>query len=248
MAAMSSEQVPCAKCGDTGWIVEHEAGVRQARPCTCRVATLRREKLAGAGIPERYRECTIDNFNDMKSAELTAAKRAAREFADRFPFVDAGLLFVGDSGRGKTHLACAILSELISTKGTRGLYADSSALLNRIQSSFRADAELSREAVLAPCMSAELLVLDEIGATPPHPWVQDVLYDLLNTRYNGKKITIATTNYADEPAPAAGTRITLEDRVGYRTRSRLYEMCLMVTLRGEDYRKVVLSPQVRSRF
>ena len=248
MAGMPSEQVPCEKCGDTGWILGTEGGVKQARPCTCRVATLRREKLAAAGIPERYRDCTIDNFNDMKSTELTSAKRAAREFVDRFPFVDAGLLFVGDSGRGKTHLACAILSELVSTKGTRGLYADSSALLNRIQSSFRTDSEASRESVLAPCMSAELLVLDEIGATPPHPWVQDVLYDLLNTRYNGKKITIATTNYADEPAPSAGSRVTLEDRVGYRTRSRLYEMCLMVTLRGEDYRKVVLSPQVRSRF
>ena len=248
MAGMPSEQLPCEKCGDTGWILGTEGGVKQARPCTCRVSTLRREKLAAAGIPERYRECTIDNFNDMKSAELTAAKRAAHEFVDRFPFVDAGLLFVGDSGRGKTHLACAILSELISKKGTRGLYADSSALLNRIQSSFRADSEASRESVLSPCMSAELLVLDEIGATPPHPWVQDVLYDLLNTRYNGKKITIATTNYADEPSPSSGTRVTLEDRVGYRTRSRLYEMCLMVTLRGEDYRKVVLSPQVRSRF
>jgi DNA replication protein DnaC len=70
----------------------------------------------------------------------------------------------------------------------------------------------------------------------------------LNTRYNGRKITIATTNYADDPPASAGTRVNLEDRVGYRTRSRLYEMCLMVTLRGEDYRKVVLSPQVRSRF
>src|SRR5215510_4609767 len=143
MAAMTSEPAACQKCGDSGWIVENQAGVRHASPCTCRAATLRREKLVAAAIPERYRDCTIDNFNDMKSAELTAAKRAAREFVDRFPFVDAGLLFVGDSGRGKTHLACAILSELVSTKGTRGLYADSSALLNRIQSSFRADSDAS---------------------------------------------------------------------------------------------------------
>ena|SRR5512143_2359661 len=245
---MASGAPVCPRCGDTGWILEAPGGIRQARACSCRAAALAREKLAAAGIPERYRECTIENFNDMRSAELTAAKRTAREFVDRFPFVDSGLLFVGDSGRGKTHLACAILSELVSTKGVRGLYVDSSALLNRIQASFRADAEASRESVLSPAMSAELLVLDEIGATPPHPWVQDVLYDLLNTRYNAKKITIATTNFSDDSPPGAGSRVTLEDRVGYRTRSRLYEMCLMVTLRGEDYRKVVLSPQVRSRF
>ena len=177
----------------------------------------------------------------MKSAELTAAKRTAREFVDRFPFVDAGLLFVGDSGLGKTHLACAILAELISTKGVRGLYVDSSSLLNRIAASFRPDAEAPRESVLSPYMGAELLVLDEIGATPPHPWVTDVLYDLLNTRYNGKKTTIVTTNYrrGDRRHPPV-RRISLEDRIGYRNLSRLYEMCLMVPLRGDDYRKIVL--------
>jgi DNA replication protein DnaC len=162
--------------------------------------------------------------------------------------VDAGLLFIGPSGLGKTHLACAILSELVSTKGIRGLYADSSSLLNRVAASFRPDAEISREAVLGPFGNAELIVLDEIGATPPHPWVQDVLYDLLNTRYNRKKITIVTTNYSDDPDAAAGAKITLEDRIGYRNRSRLYEMCLEVTLRGDDFRKQVLSAQIRSRF
>ena len=31
-----------------GWIVESPGGRREARSCTCRVATLRREKLAAA--------------------------------------------------------------------------------------------------------------------------------------------------------------------------------------------------------
>jgi DNA replication protein DnaC len=184
----------------------------------------------------------------MKSPELTAAKRTAREFVDRFPFVDAGLLFVGDSGLGKTHLACAILAELIATKGVRGLYVDSSSLLNRIAASFRSDAEAPRETVLSPYMGAELLVLDEIGVTPPHPWVTDVLYDLLNTRYNGKKTTIVTTNYAEVSEAPSGPKVALEDRIGYRNLSRLYEMCLMVPLRGDDYRKVVLRAQIRSGF
>jgi len=246
MTKMPNEPT-CEKCGDTGWLLESADGVRRARPCSCRVATLRREKLAASGIPERYRDCTLDNFYDK--GELKAAKRTAREFVDRFPFVDAvGLLFIGPSGLGKTHLACAILSELIATKGVRGLYADSTNLLNRVSTSFRPDSEGSRESVLAPYANAELVVLDEIGATPPHPWVQDVLYDLLNTRYNARRVTIVTTNYADDPPASAGPKVTLEDRIGYRTRSRLYEMCLMVPLRGDDYRKVVQSAQIRSRF
>jgi len=46
----------------------------------------------------------------------------------------------------------------------------------------------------------------------------------------------------------AGERDRLEDRIGYRLRSRLYEMCLMVPLRGNDFRKDVLGTRIRSRF
>ena len=162
--------------------------------------------------------------------------------------VESGLLFVGPAGRGKTHLACAILSELVVTKGVSALYADFSDLLLRIQTSFRPDADSSKESVLTPYAEAELLVLDELGASKPHAWVLDVLYNLLNTRYNRKRITIATSNFEDEPDAASGEREKLEDRIGYRLRSRLYEMCTLVPLRGKDYRKEVLGTHVRSRF
>lgn len=245
---MSTGSRTCPDCDGTGWVLERIDERKLARPCACRGVSLRQERLELAAIPERYRECTLENFYELQTAELKRARTIAREFVDRFPFVDAGLLLVGASGVGKTHLACALLSELVSKKGVQGVYVDSSDLLNRIQTSFRPEAAGSREAVLAPFMNAEFLVLDEIGATPPHPWVQDVLYDLLNTRYNRKKTTVVTTNFSDEPDPAAGVKQTLEERIGYRTRSRLYEMCLIVPMRGDDYRKQVLSAEIRSRF
>src|SRR4249920_3125519 len=149
MTGMTSENVTCAECGGTGWILESADGLKQARPCSCRAAALRRDKLEAAGIPERYRNCTLQEFSDT-SAPLTAAKGKAREFVDCYPAVDSGLLLVGPSGRGKTHLACAILSELILTKGAQGLYADFSDLLIRIQTTFRADADSSKESLLTP--------------------------------------------------------------------------------------------------
>ncbi len=247
MAGVVAGSPVCAFCGDTGWILEAVDGRKQARSCSCRVALLRREKLAAAGIPERYRDCTLENFSD-NNLTLTRAKAKARELVDAYPAVEAGLLLVGPAGRGKTHLACAILSELILTKGVAGLYADFSDLLMRIQTTFRPDADLSKESVLTPFAETELLVLDELGASKPHPWVLDVLYNVLNTRYNRKKITIATSNFEDEVDAAAGEKEKLEDRIGYRLRSRLYEMCLMVPLRGSDFRKEVLGTRIRSRF
>jgi DNA replication protein DnaC len=242
-----SKEVACPICDGKGWILETVQERRVARPCECRSASLRQERLTAAGIPERYREDTLDNFLD-NSVSLQQAKANARDFIDRYPFVDAGLLFVGPSGRGKTHLACAILSELASTKGVHGMYMDFSDLLLKIQTSFRPDADASKELVLTPFVETELLVLDELGASKPHPWVQDVLYNLLNTRYNKKRITIATSNFEDEPDSTSGEKEKLEDRLGYRVRSRLYEMCVLIALRGPDFRKAVHRADIRSRF
>jgi DNA replication protein DnaC len=237
----------CASCGGTGWILENVDGRKVARSCACRDGLLASERLAAAEIPERYRTCNFDNFSDT-NASLMKAKNLAREFVDTYPAVDAGLLLLGPAGRGKTHLACAILSELVAKKGVPGIYGDFSDLLMKIQTSFRPDADLSKESILAPYAEAEVLVLDELGASKPHPWVLDVLYNLLNTRYNRKRITIVTSNFEDEPDKDSGERDRLEDRVGSRIRSRLFEMCLMVTMRGDDFRRTVVQGQIRSRF
>jgi DNA replication protein DnaC len=244
---MPVEAKPCPRCGGAEWILESVDGSRQARPCVCREGRLRNQSLESAQIPERYRDCNFQNFSD-NHASLTRAKQIARDFVDTYPAVEAGLLLVGPAGRGKTHLACAILSELAATKGVAGMYADFSDLLMKIQTSFRSDADASKESILQPYADAELLVLDELGASKPHPWVLDVLYNLLNTRYNHKKVTIVTTNFEDEPDTAAGERDRLEDRVGSRIRSRLFEMCLMVPLRGDDFRKTVVQGRMRSQF
>jgi DNA replication protein DnaC len=247
MTVVAAESGVCAVCDGTGWVLESAGDRKQARPCACRGRQIRRDKLHAAEIPERYRDCTLANFSD-NTLTLQNAKRTALEFIEAFPAVDAGLLLVGPAGRGKTHLACAILSELVMTKGAQGLYADFSDLLMKIQTTFRPDSDESKESVLTPYADAEVLVLDELGASKPHPWVLDVLYNLLNTRYNRKTIPLATSNFEDEVEGAAGERERLEDRIGYRLRSRLYEMCLLVTLRGSDFRKEVLGTRIRSRF
>jgi DNA replication protein DnaC len=78
-------------------------------------------------------------------------------------------------------------------------------------------------------------VLDEIGASKPTDWVRDTMAHVINTRYNDKKLTIFTTNYLDERK--SEKEETLEDRIGVRLRSRLFEMCKTIKIEGHDYRK-----------
>ena len=59
---------------------------------------------------------------------------------------------------------------------------------------------------------------------------------VINTRYNDRRLTIFTTNYADERVN--DREETLEDRIGIRLRSRLYEMCRTVKISGDDYRRI----------
>jgi DNA replication protein DnaC len=89
--------------------------------------------------------------------------------------------------------------------------------------------------VLAPVLNADVLVLDELGASKPTDWVRDTMAHVINTRYNEKKFTIFTTNYLDERPN--DREETLEDRIGVRVRSRLYEMCKTIMMDGKDYRK-----------
>jgi DNA replication protein DnaC len=80
-----------------------------------------------------------------------------------------------------------------------------------------------------------VLVLDELGATVPTDWVRDTMYQIINKRYNDNKLTIFTTNYLDKRR--AEKDQILEDRIGTRLRSRLYEMCTNVVIETEDYRR-----------
>ncbi len=80
-----------------------------------------------------------------------------------------------------------------------------------------------------------MLVLDELGASKTTDWVRDTMMQIIGTRYNNRRLTIFTTNYRDERHNSAEE--TLEDRIGVRLRSRLYEMCDTVVVEGDDYRR-----------
>jgi len=216
----------CEECFGTGTKLDP---VKGAIPCPCRRRDRSRKLIAAARIPRRYEKCSFANFVSDPGTSQAHALGAARFWHDQYPAVDRGLLFMGPSGVGKTHLAVSIVRGLIE-KGFAGLFCEFGSLLKQIQDSYNPISRTSELKVLAPVYEADVLVLDELGATVPTEWVRDTMYQIINKRYNDNKLTIFTTNYLDKSNE-------LEERITYRLRSRLYEMCTGVVMDGEDYRR-----------
>lgn len=231
-SSRAAEPVVCFFCYGTG--MEVVAG-KGARRCRCRTQDAQGKLLEAARIPRRYSECSLSNYQPASnnSSQLRAFNYAYR-LVREYPSVDRGLLLMGQCGVGKTHLAAAILRGLIE-KGISCLFYEFGALLKQIQESYNPISQTSELKVLATIFEAEVLVLDELGANRPTDWVRDTMMQIIGARYNERKLTIFTTNYMDirrNPADEA-----LEDRIGIRLRSRLYEMCKTVVIEGEDYRR-----------
>lgn len=227
MSAAFQMDDPCEKCFGTGAELVPGKGMR---PCSCRVPAPEM-LLARAEIPDRYQECSFETYKPIHESQVKALMYAST-LAKTYP-VERGLLLVGPAGVGKTHLATSAL-RVIALKGYAGLFIEFGNLLKQIQKSYDRNSSTTEWQVLSAITEISVLVLDELGASRPTDWARDILYQVINARYNKRRLTIVTSNFIDEPKVGDES---LAERIGEPLRSRLYEMCKTVNLGGEDYRR-----------
>ncbi len=178
----------------------------------------------------------IRRFAEFKSlaTEHERAIEAVNEFAARSGIL--WLAFLGKTGTGKTHLACAAAREIyIRSAGkitTR--YYKHIRLIREIRSTYD-DKRRTEKEVVAEIDSAKLLVLDEVGLkSSMSEWERATLDDIIDHRSEHRKRLIVTSNLPPREFFAL---------LGSRVESRFAEIGRVIAMGGDDYRKGEYPPK-----
>jgi len=132
------------------------------------------------------------NLPPEQRENLEAAYRLAFEFA-KAP--EGWLVFMGETGCGKTHLAAAIVNYRYQA-GQPALFIVVPEFLDHLRSTFNPESKVSYDQFFESVKTAPLLVLDDFGEQSTTPWAREKLYQVFNYRYNARLATVVTTRYS----------------------------------------------------
>lgn len=199
----------------------------------------RKEKIkslfGNSGMSQRALNCSLENY--QPSFQNADALKVCNEYINDFDLISRsgrnGLFICGECGVGKSHLAFAVANELIK-KGNSVIAMTMIDLLLKIKSSYGFGVDnASEERILKIYEDCSLLIIDDLGKEKPTDWVLQMIYSIIDRRYNALKPIIVTTNFtAGELIKRFG-----DNSIGNAIVDRLFETCQYVPIGGESYRK-----------
>lgn len=189
------------------------------------------EELKKTSNLDNFRDLSFDTFNP-RVPKTRDAYEAALQFSND---PSNWLLFIGNYGCGKTHLAAAIANDALA-KRIPLYFAVVPDLLDYLRATFDPNSEASYDQRFDMIRNVPLLILDDLGTEQAKPWAREKLYQIINHRYNAKLPTVITTNND-------------LDSIDGRIRSRLCDrqLCRIIVIEANDYRMLDTGERTRMR-
>ena len=225
----------CPVCKDTGF---HDGYY-----CSCYKKLIRQTAIDELGISDQIRKCTFDSFRldcypDVTDPVLGISQKEQMrtvfeycyDWAKDFSRRSTGLIMLGKTGLGKTHLSLAI-SGVVINKGYSVYYNSVQNIMDRLQKEHfgRLDTN-TQESITEDLFDSYLLILDDLGAEFSTQFTVAELYNILNTRMINSKPVIISTNL---------TVREIEEKYSQRIASRIVGSCMPLQFCGRDIRQIL---------
>lgn len=172
-------------------------------------------KFMRANIPPRYTTRNFNNFS-CQSKEQQVALEKAKIYSSRIAEnmkTGASLILTGKPGTGKTHLACAVANEFISSGG-KALFITVSGMIRKIRESYRRDSDKTEQEAINEFRDIPLLIIDEVGIQKGSESEEHLLFEVINERYSYFRPTIIISNE---------TLVGIKNYIGERAMDRMVE-------------------------
>ncbi len=221
----------CPLCRDTGYA--------DGQRCNCFQKEVAKLLSVGKDISsvlekENFSHFQLDCYSDRIKSESTG--KTARETAEDAVFKalafvenigepDNHLLIYGNTGVGKTFLSHCILAEAMA-RNYATLYFTAYDFFE-IMAEAKFSHTSGQESGDAAILSADLLIIDDLGTELGNAFTASSLFRVVNERIlNGKSTIISTNLMPDE----------LSERYTERITSRIFSHYSLIKLIGEDIR------------
>lgn len=174
-----------------------------------------------AGIPkahsiDRYLAFKWDVYKDNKGeiVDTTSTKRVIDAYLNNFNEYDnegIGLYIWSETkGTGKTMLSSCICNELMAKYQIGTRFVRTCDLIDIVQSADKDSYDSEKRDPMKLLCGCKLLVLDDIGQRKTGgDWLQDILFQILDSRTSKKLVTIVTSNMQVK-------RLNIDERVRRR--------------------------------